>query len=42
MSGPAYEVFARMGDEGQARAIQDAYLAGDKKAAIAAVPTRRR
>jgi F420-dependent oxidoreductase-like protein len=35
-----YEVFARMGYEGQARAIQDAYLAGDKKSAIAAVPTR--
>ena len=35
-----YEVFARMGYEGQARTIQDAYLAGDKKSAIAAVPTR--
>jgi F420-dependent oxidoreductase-like protein len=35
-----YEVFARMGYEGQARAIQDAYLAGDKKSAIAGVPTR--
>jgi F420-dependent oxidoreductase-like protein len=34
-----YEVFARMGYEAQARAIQDAYLAGDKKGAIAAVPT---
>ena len=34
-----YEVFARMGYEAQARAIQDAYLAGDKKSAIAAVPT---
>src|SRR6201982_398555 len=34
-----YEVFARMGYEGQARVIQDHYLAGDKKAAIAAVPT---
>ena len=34
-----YEVFARMGYEGQARTIQDHYLAGDKKAAIAAVPT---
>ena len=33
------EVFVRMGYEAQARAIQDAYLAGDKKAAIAAVPT---
>jgi F420-dependent oxidoreductase-like protein len=35
-----YEVFARMGYEGQARVIQDHYLAGDKKSAIAAVPTR--
>jgi F420-dependent oxidoreductase-like protein len=35
-----YEVFARMGYEAQARQIQDLYLAGDKKAAIAAVPTR--
>jgi hypothetical protein len=35
-----YEVFARMGYEGQAKAIQDAYLSGDKKSAIAAVPTR--
>jgi len=35
-----YEVFARMGYEGEARKIQDAYLAGDKKGAIAAVPTR--
>jgi F420-dependent oxidoreductase-like protein len=35
-----YEVFARMGYEAQARAIQDHYLAGDKKSAIAAVPTR--
>jgi F420-dependent oxidoreductase-like protein len=34
-----YEVFARMGYEAQAKAIQDAYLAGDKKGAIAAVPT---
>jgi F420-dependent oxidoreductase-like protein len=34
------EVFARMGYEGQARAIQDHYLAGDKRSAIAAVPTR--
>jgi F420-dependent oxidoreductase-like protein len=34
-----YEVFARMGYEGQARTIQDHYLAGDKKGAIAAVPT---
>ena len=34
-----YEVFARMGYEAQARTIQDRYLAGDKKGAIAAVPT---
>jgi F420-dependent oxidoreductase-like protein len=34
-----YEVFARMGYEAQARAIQDSYLTGDKKGAIAAVPT---
>jgi F420-dependent oxidoreductase-like protein len=34
------EVFTRMGYEAQAAAIQDAYLAGDKKAAIAAVPTK--
>ncbi len=34
-----YEVFARMGYEAQAKTIQDHYLAGDKKAAIAAVPT---
>jgi F420-dependent oxidoreductase-like protein len=35
-----YEVFARMGYEAQARQIQDFYLAGDKKSAIAAVPTK--
>jgi F420-dependent oxidoreductase-like protein len=35
-----HEVFARMGYEAEAKAIQDAYLAGDKRAAIAAVPTR--
>ncbi len=35
-----HEVFARMGYEAQARAIQDCYLAGDRKGAIAAVPTR--
>jgi F420-dependent oxidoreductase-like protein len=35
-----YEVFARMGYEAQARQIQDLYLAGDKKSAIAAVPTK--
>ena len=29
-----------MGYEGQARTIQDFYLAGDKKSAIAAVPTK--
>ncbi|MCW2933770.1 MAG: luciferase family protein [Actinomycetia bacterium] len=34
------EVFVRMGYEAEASAIQDAYLAGDKKGAIAAVPTR--
>jgi F420-dependent oxidoreductase-like protein len=34
-----HEVFARMGYEAQAAIIQDHYLAGDKKAAIAAVPT---
>jgi F420-dependent oxidoreductase-like protein len=34
-----HEVFARMGYEGQAAVIQDHYLAGDKRAAIAAVPT---
>ena len=35
-----HEVFARMGYEAEARVIQDHYLAGDKMAAIAAVPTR--
>jgi hypothetical protein len=34
-----HEVFARMGYEAQARTIQDLYLAGDRKSAIAAVPT---
>jgi F420-dependent oxidoreductase-like protein len=34
-----HEVFARMGYEAQAATIQEHYLAGDKKAAIAAVPT---
>jgi hypothetical protein len=34
-----HEVFARMGYEAQARTIQDFYLAGDKKSAIAAVLT---
>jgi F420-dependent oxidoreductase-like protein len=34
-----YEVFARMGYEDEAAKIQDHYLAGDKKSAIAAVPT---
>ena len=34
-----HEVFARMGYEAQAAVMQDHYLAGDKKAAIAAVPT---
>jgi F420-dependent oxidoreductase-like protein len=35
-----HEVFARMGYEAEARVIQDRYLAGDRKGAIAAVPTR--
>jgi F420-dependent oxidoreductase-like protein len=35
-----HEVFARMGYEAEARIIQDRYLAGDKRGAIAAVPTR--
>ena len=35
-----HEVFARMGYEAEAKTIQDCYLAGDKKGAIAAVPTR--
>jgi hypothetical protein len=35
-----HEVFARMGYEAEAKTIQDAYLAGDKRTAIAAVPTR--
>ena len=34
-----YEVFARMGYEKEAMTIQDHYLAGDKKGAVAAVPT---
>jgi F420-dependent oxidoreductase-like protein len=34
-----HEVFARMGYEAEARLIRDRYLAGDKKGAIAAVPT---
>jgi F420-dependent oxidoreductase-like protein len=34
------EVFVRMGYEGVSKTIQDAYLAGDKRAAVAAVPTR--
>ncbi|HXL94914.1 MAG TPA: LLM class F420-dependent oxidoreductase [Streptosporangiaceae bacterium] len=34
-----HEVFVRMGYEEQAKKIQELYLAGDKKAAIAAVPT---
>lgn len=33
------DVFARMGYEAECAKIQDLYLAGDKKAAIAAVPT---
>jgi F420-dependent oxidoreductase-like protein len=35
-----HEVFVRMGYEAEARTIQDLYLAGDKKSAIAAVPAR--
>ena len=35
-----HEVFVRMGYEAEARQIQDLYLAGDKKSAIAAVPTK--
>jgi len=35
-----YEVFARMGYEAEARTIQDHYLAGDSKSAIAAVPAK--
>jgi F420-dependent oxidoreductase-like protein len=35
-----HEVFVRMGYEAQARTIQDFYLAGDKKSAVAAVPTK--
>jgi len=34
-----HEVFVRMGYEAEARKIQDLYLAGDRKSAIAAVPT---
>ena len=34
-----HEVFVRMGYEAPARIIQDHYLAGDRRAAIAAVPT---
>jgi F420-dependent oxidoreductase-like protein len=35
-----HEVFVRMGYEAEAKKIQDLYLAGDKKSAIAAVPTK--
>jgi F420-dependent oxidoreductase-like protein len=35
-----HEVFVRMGYEAEAKKIQDFYLAGDKKSAIAAVPTK--
>jgi F420-dependent oxidoreductase-like protein len=35
-----HEVFVRMGYEAEAKVIQDRYLAGDRAAAIAAVPTR--
>jgi F420-dependent oxidoreductase-like protein len=34
-----HEVFVRMGYEAEARKIQDLYLAGDRKSAVAAVPT---
>lgn len=34
-----YDVFARMGYEAECAHIQELYLAGDKKSAIAAVPT---
>ena len=35
-----FDVFVRMGYEAEAHRIQDLYLAGDKNAAIAAVPTK--
>jgi F420-dependent oxidoreductase-like protein len=35
-----HEVFVRMGYEAEAQTIQDLYLSGDKRAAIAAVPTK--
>jgi F420-dependent oxidoreductase-like protein len=35
-----HEVFVRMGYEAEAKKIQDLYLAGDKKSAIAAVPAK--
>ena len=35
-----HEVFVRMGYEAEAKKIQDLYLAGDKKSAIAAVPIK--
>jgi F420-dependent oxidoreductase-like protein len=35
-----FDVFVRMGYEAEAHRIQDLYLAGDKTAAIAAVPTK--
>ncbi len=35
-----YQVFARMGYEGECRKIQDLYLDGKKREAMAAVPTR--
>jgi hypothetical protein len=35
-----HEVFVRMGYEAESRTIQDFYLAGDRKSAIAAVPTK--
>jgi F420-dependent oxidoreductase-like protein len=35
-----HEVFVRMGYEAEAKKIQDLYLSGDRKSAIAAVPTK--
>jgi F420-dependent oxidoreductase-like protein len=35
-----YDVFARMGYEAECETIQERYLAGDRKGAMAAIPTR--
>jgi F420-dependent oxidoreductase-like protein len=35
-----YDVFARMGYEAECAAIQERYLAGDRKGAMAAIPTK--